>query len=1214
MLDLKILEALFEEKIPDDLNLLFETLVHEISAYLDLPPYFSTFNIELSKSHEVSDKEGESIFTIGVEKSIIEGILTLKIQQEYLNFLEFIILREIYNLFIEDDLRDLDVVQMVINQIIINDLKKSPHLNEWRHLIRKDLDNQDTLTRGVSRLSDFDHLERFFNQTTPESSLNPAQFFFYYLRRNRSLIHNRLDDIHQIFFEGFIDYISKSMNDDEIIEMIRCIITIFYAEKSYQNILSYRTLFQEFKEGGKLVTNLSLRKFEAGMRWLKNYSYIAPTYQLNWKAINIDIIPVFLRFNPYLKKTLVFKVIEHFPFFISPKISSTSFAVELCGYIILPKDYLSDLLNFLKKLEEANYLISYYCLSRNVQWHLVNLNYFREYFQKKRFINSLHRDYDARYEIEFHIDFGDKFFKPNLSLLQFLLIDRIRWFSISGLGFERRTDTLNVLKSDLLNEIISQHSIIKNLKDILISFHESHELKSIFLEFLDANSQFGFFYTRTMLIEYLTTIRILERILKANPHIKTQSQFQEFLASHSDTQLIEDNLIISNKENLKVIFRDFISHYFASKASYEELIAKYLKFSDLITTCYNLKIFDFDSIKSILLDRNLVNVIYQKKDEKLQKSYEKYKLYEITSQKIDKILNSFLESTPPLISPLLINSITTKQIVKDFLEIILVDSEETRQKVERIKRYFPRIMINATKHLPLDKNCLYIEISLPRLTSKEKELLFSILHNTFREDLLYFNSFLWSGIMKGFSSKNFYDFDKKDYFYTADLFKHYFLFVQAIFGAKLKALDEKPTISEKNFWSQEKEMDNLIKNIERNDYLSSPDLTFSQLRKLLDFSQKLQSILLNEGKLKETKQKYFFKNYVNSIKLLPNFHKFGLEQFYLFIFPTDIDELDLKLLLVNTFQKIRYPLSIDRSHSLFIKYIMPYRNPNLSYIHWLVKSKKIIREYCAFFLKKVYSLFHISINLVSDLEGWNYNADKFKIYMQNILFNPKYDIQLPEMRILDLEEEVGGEVYGPDSDEYESLVHIYNRKSLDVKSYLGTKHYTTISHIMTMLEKKLVFPYISYKNLDLETKLLIILPNLKREVIETLIKIFSFFNLGFINEIEGEFYIHGFPEEIKFEEGLFITLYFPQCELSEFFTVFSKLFEYLGIDYYMFLSDLADGQNLLKSIYGNLDFLKSYNPLKNLIWNIKDRIWMNHKLFDEKFQKLYPNLLSKEEK
>ena len=64
----------------------------------------------------------------------------------------------------------------------------------------------------------------------------------------------------------------------------------------------------------------------------------------------------------------------------------------------------------------------------------------------------------------------------------------------------------------------------------------------------------------------------------------------------------------------------------------------------------------------------------------------------------------------------------------------------------------------------------------------------------------------------------------------------------------------------------------------------------------------------------------------------------------------------------------------------------------------------------------------------------------------------------------------------------------------------------------------------------------------------------------------------------------------------------------------MFLSDLADGQNLLKSIYGNLDFLKSYNPLKNLIWNIKDRIWMNHKLFDEKFQKLYPNLLSKEEK
>ena len=51
-----------------------------------------------------------------------------------------------------------------------------------------------------------------------------------------------------------------------------------------------------------------------------------------------------------------------------------------------------------------------------------------------------------------------------------------------------------------------------------------------------------------------------------------------------------------------------------------------------------------------------------------------------------------------------------------------------------------------------------------------------------------------------------------------------------------------------------------------------------------------------------------------------------------------------------------------------------------------------------------------------------------------------------------------------------------------------------------------------------------------------------------------------------------------------------------------------NGKSLLKSVYGNLDFLKEYNPLLNLMWNEKDKIWMNHKLFNEKMEKIYPEL------
>ena len=36
--------------------------------------------------------------------------------------------------------------------------------------------------------------------------------------------------------------------------------------------------------------------------------------------------------------------------------------------------------------------------------------------------------------------------------------------------------------------------------------------------------------------------------------------------------------------------------------------------------------------------------------------------------------------------------------------------------------------------------------------------------------------------------------------------------------------------------------------------------------------------------------------------------------------------------------------------------------------------------------------------------------------------------------------------------------------------------------------------------------------------------------------------------------------------------------------------------------------MKSYNPLKNLQWNGKDKTWMNHKSFTEKFEKIYPDL------
>ena len=174
---------------------------------------------------------------------------------------------------------------------------------------------------------------------------------------------------------------------------------------------------------------------------------------------------------------------------------------------------------------------------------------------------------------------------------------------------------------------------------------------------------------------------------------------------------------------------------------------------------------------------------------------------------------------------------------------------------------------------------------------------------------------------------------------------------------------------------------------------------------------------------------------------------------------------------------------------------------------------------------------------------------------------------------------------------------------------MGSKNYTLIEKILKLIEDDIIYSYIKLKNLDFQEKLYIILPNVKKEFINIIIKIFNFFNYGFIYEIEGEFFIYGYPEEKKFENGLMIKLYLPLCELSDFQRVFDTLFQFLKIDKYLILNDMINGKNLIKSTYGTLKFLDKYNPLKNLIWNDKDKIWMNHKLFNEKFEPIYPDLI-----
>lgn len=1209
ILDLHILENISEKEFQKKSNLIVHTLIKNLTIQLEIEPYqnFTKFLIVKKEIPELND-----VFSIGVNRYIQNETLVIEIQDKYIKFLPFIVLREIYKLFVPDELSTYESVQLVINQILMNDLSKYDALNEWRSLVRSHLEQYDLLSGGFNRLIAYDRLENYFKNQ--KISNNPTRFFFQYIRKNISIMSDKIEnidrDIHIIFFHEFEKYIWEFMIDDEVIETLRCLIEIFYKVKNYRDLESYKKYFQEFKENNQLKTELSLRKFVKNMELIKK-SYIAPSYQLNRNAINVGFVISYFRFNPLLEKSKIFKIIETLPFFVSPQISRNSFSIDVLGYFIIPKTYLKDLTSFIIKLENFGYIIKSNFVIRHSFFSILNLNYFRENSQKYCIINPDHHDYESKFEIEFNMDHGIEFYETKLNLLEFLLLDRIRFFSVSGLGFERRSEILQSLKSDLINEIITQRAIIKKLKKSLNLLHTSVELKTEILRFIESNDQFGFFYIKFILEEILSLINIIEKILINNPKINSIYQLRDFLSNQYFSNSIQKSIKLNNVQLKDYILDEIFTLYFKSRNGYRKTVEKFKQFYEIFNLCYNLKLFNLQALKNIVINQNLVEIVYKTKEEKLTKSFEKWKSYKITNEEIDNVFNKILDHKPPIIKPILFDTITTGKYVKDYIHLLLINSQETQEFIEKTKIIFPLTVVVYIKDLKFDRNLIYIRFNIPNLTITEKAQLYSILYNNLKKNIQFVKSYLWRGIYPAISSRNFYDFTKKKFFYTKDLFKQYFLYIQKLLGKPLQQVQEKSTSHEK-FWSREKNISNLIKKVNDRVLRENIDLNITHLNNLLDFNLNLEESLLDIQKFAENKKQFFFKNYIKSIKFLPNFQRFNLGQYFLYLYPTDMNELDFKLLLTNTFQKVKYPACIDNSNSLFIKYIIPHGAPQLKYLHWLTKSKKVIREYCGFFIKKVYQILHFSQNLSS--EGWVYDKDQFKMHMQNILFKPDYNFQIPEIKEYNITDEFISSFLGPESPELESLSNIYNWHSIDIKSFLRTKKAKTVNHIINLLENGLIFPYLSLKNLDLHDKVYIIVPNLKPELNSTLVKIFSFFNFAFVYETEGEYYIYGFEQEEKFQNGLMIKIYFPKCEISEFMRLFDLLFEYLEIKDYLILNDLVDGKNLIKSIYGGLAFLDSYNPLKNLEWNEQDKIWQNLKIFTSKFKPIYPELISKEKR
>jgi len=1179
---------------PIKINQIFLSLINELQAYLNLDVINKKVRIhivdEIIKSID-SDTRSSSY---GVNRFIKEGIYHIKLFKNYRKFFPFLLLQSAYLVFIPNNLKETKLINFAINRIGEIDLKEFNAVTDWKLFTRE---------KYVNFPFRFD---KFLELQEKESSESPIQFFFEYIRRFPNL--NLDENLHFFLDKMYEEFIFKSSNNlqsNEITETLRILTKIFYRIKICDTLSGFYKYFNTFKEQGIIKTDLSLWRFEKNLRWINKFSYITPTYYFDWKALNIAIIACYIKFNPLLEKAKIDKILNQMPFLIMPKLTITNFAVELSAYFVIPRIYIKDLVYLLEKMEQYGYIIKKYCsLAKNYIFSL-NLNYFREFYKKGQFINLNNENYSKDYEIEFIQDYNENFSKANLTLLDFLILDRIKFFSYVGINFSRRREISNIIKSDYSDFYFQENGLIKELEKGLEILVDSPKLRKEFLGFLERNQNYGFFYIKDELEKWVNYFQIIEK--KTKDTINNFIQFKEFYENENILQLIEENGIYDNINSNSYSFKNLFLIYLNDSEKYKLEVEKLRIFYQFLKLCSNLKIFSIKSIIRIINDLELLKEITEIKKGHLRELKRNIKSYKISNKTINFRINEFIKKDPKIIKPYLIDSIWTNAVSSYFPLIILKNSPEVKAKLNKIKNYFPKIYYYETVDLFNGQEFIFLQLFIPYLNNNEKITFLSIFAKIFNDNIISFKRYSWDGFLQTFSRKDFYDFNKKEFFYTKDLFEQYFLYVKGIFGEELKPIKEK-SVSSVKFWPIKKSMKSFIKKVR--DRINSERITFNtkDINSLLDFHLNLEKYLLNKKKLEIVKKERFFKQYVKSIKIFPVFQNFGLGQYILYIFPFDLEEIDFRILFTNTFLKVKRSASIDNSNSLFIKYLFPYDKPNASYINWLRGVNKL-REYCLFYVKSISQIFHFNQNLSSN--GWYLDPNNFKTHVQNILFDPNYKVQTSEVKYFNVGNSIISDYYKPDSSCFKALLHLYNWHSIDIKKKIYVNNKSIFNEIQALIKKKLIFPYITLKNLDFKEIINVIVLNPKRETINILKNIFQYFNFGFVYEIEGEYYIHGFNEKKKIYRGLMIKLYLPDCELAEFLRIFEYVFQYLKVEKYLILTDLVNGDSLIRSVYGNSYFLKKYNPLQNLIWNAKAKIWMNHKLFGKTFDYLYPELIFK---
>ena len=109
-----------------------------------------------------------------------------------------------------------------------------------------------------------------------------------------------------------------------------------------------------------------------------------------------------------------------------------------------------------------------------------------------------------------------------LSVLEYLLLDRLLHNAIYGFGFVRRRQALASLQADLLHYVFSKKSLLINLETLSKTFSRNQTKRERFRTFLETHKKRGLFFLLSLLEDLLLILSKIDESLKEGKKVSLE--------------------------------------------------------------------------------------------------------------------------------------------------------------------------------------------------------------------------------------------------------------------------------------------------------------------------------------------------------------------------------------------------------------------------------------------------------------------------------------------------------------------------------------------------------------------------------------------------------------------------------------------------------------------------------------------------------------------